>query len=175
MSNLIPNPSISAPAKKVPETEAQYDGGNRERCVTVLAVSAHEDDHAALRNIFSHSKWRLRSAQTWSEARASLIMDAASVIVCDHRLPDATWREVLNHLENLPDKPVLIVTSRTADDQLWGEVLNLGAYDLLLKPFDQQEVVRVVSLAWLNWKNACEHNRKSVRNGSAPRLMVAGA
>ncbi|HWR52368.1 MAG TPA: response regulator [Bryobacteraceae bacterium] len=161
--------------KKVPQPEHQYDGGTRERCVTVLAVGEHEDDHAALRNIVSHSNWRLRSARTWSEARASLIENPASVIVCDHRLPDATWRDVLNYVADLPEKPVLIVSSRTADDQLWGEVLNLGAYDLLLKPFDQQEVVRVVSLAWLNWKNACEQARKAAMAGAAPRLMVAGA
>jgi DNA-binding response OmpR family regulator len=35
-------------------------------------------------------------------------------------------------------------------------VLNLGAYDLLMKPFDLTEVFRVVSLAWRHWKNDCE-------------------
>lgn len=175
MSDSIHNSSTLAGIRKGPEPEQQFDAGTRERCVTVLAVSEHEDDLAALRNIFSHSKWRLRSAQTWSEARASLIVNAAAVVVCDHRLPDATWRDALNYISDLPEKPVLIVTSRSADDQLWGEVLNLGAYDLLLKPFDQQEVVRVVSLAWLNWKNACEKTRKIAGAGAAPRLMVAGA
>lgn len=175
MSNSIHSASTPVPRRRVPTSEQQYDGGTHERCVTVLAVSEHEDDHSALRNIFSHSKWRLRSAQTWSEARASLLVNAASVIVCDHRLPDATWRDVLDYIADLPDKPVLIVSSRTADDQLWGEVLNLGAYDLLLKPFDHQEVVRVISLAWLSWKNACEQIRKLARTGAAPRLMVAGA
>ncbi len=175
MSNSIHKSSTPVPTRKGPEPEQQYDGGTRERCVTVLAVSEHADDHAALRNIFSHSKWHLRSAQTWSEARAALLVNAASVILCDHRLPDATWRDALNYIADLPEKPILIVSSRTADDQLWGEVLNLGAYDLLLKPFDQQEVVRVVSLAWLNWKNACEHARKIAGTGAAPRLMVAGA
>jgi DNA-binding response OmpR family regulator len=48
------------------------------------------------------------------------------------------------------------VTSRVADDSLWAEVLNLGAYDLLMKPFDLTEVFRVVSLAWRHWKNDCE-------------------
>ena len=39
------------------------------------------------------------------------------------------------------------------DDALWGEVLNLGAYDVLSKPFHRTEVTRIISLAWLYWKD----------------------
>ena len=45
----------------------------------------------------------------------------------------------------------MIVTSRSADERLWVEALNLGAYDVLAKPFDRDEVLRSVSMAWLNW------------------------
>jgi DNA-binding response OmpR family regulator len=44
------------------------------------------------------------------------------------------------------------VTSRHADDRLWAEALNLGAWDVLAKPFDPGEVVRVVNLACLCWQ-----------------------
>jgi len=40
-----------------------------------------------------------------------------------------------------------------ADDALWAEVLNLGGYNVLAKPFDSREVFRVVGNAWLHWKN----------------------
>jgi len=36
------------------------------------------------------------------------------------------------------------VTSRLADERLWAEALNLGAYDVLAKPFDSTEAMRVV-------------------------------
>jgi hypothetical protein len=39
---------------------------------------------------------------------------------------------------------------------LWAEVLNLGGYDLLMKPFEEAEVYRVVGLAWLFWKDHVE-------------------
>jgi DNA-binding response OmpR family regulator len=45
------------------------------------------------------------------------------------------------------------VTSRLADDRLWAEVLNIGGYDVLAKPFVPAEVFRTISLAWLNWKD----------------------
>ena len=63
--------------------------------------------------------------------------------------------------------PLLIVTARCADDQLWAEVLNLGGYDVLMKPFERTEVIRVISLAWLNWKNTRERNRQVVDQGVA--------
>jgi DNA-binding NtrC family response regulator len=56
--------------------------------------------------------------------------------------------DVIHHVQ---DAPALIVTCRLADERLWAEALNLGAYDVLAKPFDRDEVLRSVSLAWLNW------------------------
>jgi len=57
--------------------------------------------------------------------------------------------------------PMLIVASRTADEYLWAEALNLGAYDVLSKPYRAAEVVRVLSMAWLHWMN---RNTMPVRN-----------
>jgi FixJ family two-component response regulator len=59
---------------------------------------------------------------------------------------------------------MLIVTSRLADEHLWAEALNLGAYDVLAKPFDQEEVIRVLSSAWL---------RKRSRNEIGTRAATA--
>jgi FixJ family two-component response regulator len=47
----------------------------------------------------------------------------------------------------LDTPPPLIVTSRHADNRLWGEVLNLGGFDVLAKPLDEDEVRRVVESA----------------------------
>ena len=51
----------------------------------------------------------------------------------------------------LPDPPYLIVTSRQADERLWVEALNLGAFDVLQTPFNAAEVTRAVGMAWLHW------------------------
>lgn len=70
------------------------------------------------------------------------------IVVCDG---DFGWRQMLDRFRSLPDAPFLIVTSRLADDRLWSEALNLGAYDVLAKPFDSNEVTRVLSMAWIRW------------------------
>jgi len=53
----------------------------------------------------------------------------------------------------------VIVASRLADERLWAEVLNLGGYDLLAKPFDRDELVRVIAMAARH--SAQKHARRS--------------
>jgi DNA-binding NtrC family response regulator len=144
-----------------------------ERTVAVLAISPNEDDHLFLANIFSHTNWQLRAACTWRDALGMLGRQRIPVLVCESQLLDATWKEVLAELAHLPERPVLIVASRLADEAFWAEVLNLGAYDVLMKPFDATEVFRVVSLAWLSWKN--DRERLVSRSvGSAEYARAAG-
>jgi DNA-binding response OmpR family regulator len=52
---------------------------------------------------------------------------------------------------------MFIVTSRLADDALSAEVLNVGGYDLLLKPFRAEEVIRVVHAAATQWQRSTIH------------------
>jgi DNA-binding response OmpR family regulator len=172
MLNEISTPGVREPleALGIPHKQPEDALPDPERTVTVLAVSPHEEDHILLRAIFGHSNWQLRTARHWHDAQTQLTTRRFSVVVSDAGLPDADWKGVLNGLAKLPDSPVLIVSSRTADERLWAEVLNLGAYDLLMKPFDQTEVVRVIGLAWLNWKRAVETARKSM---GRPDLALA--
>ena len=115
---------------------------------TVLLISPHETDHSFLRRLFNRSRWLVRCVRSGREAWNCLRRGAASVVVCEKELPDCTWKEVLEEITELEHPPPLIVTSRLADESLWAEVLNLGGYDVLMKPFDPVEVVRVLSLAW---------------------------
>jgi len=75
------------------------------------------------------------------------------IVICDCDVSSGTWREMWGHLSLLPDPPQLIVTSRLADDRLWTEALNLGAWDVLAKPFDADEVIRIVEIACQHWQD----------------------
>jgi DNA-binding response OmpR family regulator len=90
------------------------------------------------------------------------------VVVCESDLQPGTWKEVLEELRTLPDPPYLIVTSRVADERLWAEALNLGAYDVLAKPFDGMEVTRIVNMAWLRWKS-----RYGIPRGAGQEMAMA--
>lgn len=61
---------------------------------------------------------------------------------------------LLEDLANLSCPSMVIVAARVADEALWAEVLNLGGYDVLAMPFDEEEVERVLTAAW---RHLAEH------------------
>lgn len=141
------------------------------RVVIVLEVSPHESDHATLSEIFSHSNWKLHYSRTCADALAFLTRRLIPVVVCECTMPDGSWKDVLDRTSRAANPPALIVSSRLADERLWAEVLNLGGYNVLSKPFRREEVFRDVGLAWLEWKNREER----MRQGRAKPRVMGGA
>jgi DNA-binding response OmpR family regulator len=80
------------------------------------------------------------------------------IVLCERESVAGNWKQVLESVGRISAPPMLIVTSRTADEYLWAEALNLGAYDVLAKPYHPVEVVRVLSMAWLHWMNRLSGN-----------------
>jgi DNA-binding response OmpR family regulator len=129
---------------------------NRTEIVTVLSVSPLAPDHTLLESIIRHSRWSLFKADTLASAISILLRQEISVVLCERELQPGRWTDILDHLRDLEHPPALIVTSRLADERLWAEALNLGAWDVLAKPFDQREVIRGIKVAW-------QHRRDRMR------------
>jgi CheY-like chemotaxis protein len=119
--------------------------------ISILLVSPHQPDQTALRQILHHADWEIARVSGCQEAIRSLQSTCSSVVLCERDLPDGTWKDILDFAAQLPHPPLVLVTSRHADEGLWAEVLNLGGYDVLLKPFDRSEVTRVIGMAWRHW------------------------
>jgi DNA-binding response OmpR family regulator len=141
--------------------------------VAVLAVSPNEEDHANLRAIFSHSNWKIFGARDRHEAMRMLDPYRMTVLLCERELPDGNWKSLLDALAALPIPPMLIVTSNDVDASLWADVLSAGAYDVLSKPFDRTEVTRVISLAWLHWKEEATRISRASANMTLAEQSVA--
>jgi len=121
-------------------------------CNIVLSVSPNEEDCASLERIFK-SGWTVIASATVASALSVLREIPIPIVICDCDISSGTWREMLYHLSLLPNPPLLIVTSRLADERLWAEALNLGAWDVLAKPFEADEVIRIVSIACQHWQD----------------------
>ncbi len=123
-----------------------------DRTVAVLSVSPLEETLSRLRGIVQHTNWVMMECRGCREAMQLLRQNELAVVICEKELPDGTWFDLFQQAEKLPSPPVIIVTAPDADERLWGEVLNLGGYDVLPKPLDTSEVTRVISLAWQHWR-----------------------
>jgi DNA-binding response OmpR family regulator len=113
----------------------------------LLVVSVDDLDHSSLHRILGKD-CHLHQAVGRRDAVSMARHIQPWVVICDQILADGDWRDLLMDLQTESEvPPPLIVSSRLADDRLWAEVLNLGGYDLLTKPFLASEVSRVVKMA----------------------------
>ena len=120
--------------------------------LVALVVSPCRGDLLSLRGILP-SNWTHYVASDAAEAKQILRQTSFPVILCERELPDGNWKDLLVALAGIQSPPLLIVTSRLADEYLWAEVLNLGGYDVLAKPFNSVEFIQVMSMAWRRWKS----------------------
>jgi DNA-binding NtrC family response regulator len=176
---VMPSPTVDPlPPARQTLTDQFYDTlAHPAQSVTVLSLSPIEEDHRRLRNIFEHSKWRLTIVSDYGAACQHMRHTITPVVIAEHDLGTTCWKDVLRQTFTIQHpSPRLIVTARLADDSLWAEVLNLGGYNVLAKPFDAREVFWVVSHAWLDWKSAYEKHlrgKAAVRDNAIAR--AAGA
>jgi len=122
--------------------------------IRILSISAAAEDHAALRTIVTGMPCCVTAEATCEGALRRLECGGISVVVCDRDLPDGAWRDILWHTGTSAGKPSLIVMSRVADEWLWAEVLNLGGFDVIAKPFNARETRHVLETACLEGRRA---------------------
>jgi DNA-binding response OmpR family regulator len=126
-----------------------YGGPHKSVPMKVLSVSAAEEDHSTLRLCVADMRCDVVPAPTCSSALNLLDRGDISIVICDSNLPDGTWRDILKSFRNASDKLILIVSSHCADGYLWAEVLNLGGFDVIAKPFRITELHHVLETARL--------------------------
>ena len=126
------------------------------KVVNILSVSPIEEDHYFWESTAGQPEWfsyistkcAVQRSYTLDSARATLRRSHIPVVVCECDLLPGAWIDILDEAALLPAPPLLIVTSRLADERLWAEAINLGAFDVLAKPFNAREVMRVLASAW---------------------------
>jgi len=140
------------------------ENAGRESSVCALSVGIGKEERRFLQDIFQGAGWQLFEADERRQALKSLLQNAIQVVIAERDLPMWNWREVLDDIRLLASPPQLIVAARHADERLWAEALNIGAYDVLDQPFDRSEVERVVDGA-----------RRHFECHGRPAMMRAGA
>lgn len=80
-----------------------------------------------------------------SEARRILeTQPKVQVALTDTQLPDGDWRGVLEMVDQRHANVEVVVCADRSDHRLWVDALERGAYDLLVEPYEREEVQRIV-------------------------------
>ncbi len=123
------------------------------RMISTLSLSPIPEDHRTLEQLLSRQQWRIYPASTPVNALPLIRQHRIPLVVCEADTVPAAWKELLPQLAEFRNPPLLIVASRLADDHLWAEALNLGAYDVVAKPLEEDELTRILSQAWIHWNS----------------------
>jgi DNA-binding NtrC family response regulator len=116
--------------------------------ITVVAIAPDGQDKQALSAFSVRGQWDLALAGSCEEALDLLKNTRAAVILCDRDLPGVDWRDALERLAAARPDCSIILASSVNDEYLWDEVIHKGGYDVLAKPFQEEQTVRAVNLAW---------------------------
>jgi two-component system KDP operon response regulator KdpE len=115
--------------------------------VSALLVGDFTNERPLVHEVFQRCGWKLYEAPDRRTALDCLDRHRVQVVIAESELPNWNWKRVLYDLRSLSETPQLVVASRTADDYLWSEVLNMGGYDVLPRPLEKDEVERVIAAA----------------------------
>jgi DNA-binding NtrC family response regulator len=166
----MPTPSSPSAPRRIPPGKAEPNPS-----VEVLLVAAAGNTRALFNQTFENTNWHLESAVTPAEALLRLRERPMAIVIYEDSTPadmapreveSEPWLQLIEQTRNLAQPPKVIVASRQADDRMWAEVLHQGGYDVLPLPLEPGEVVRTVSMAWLEWRHEQE---------SAPALRAMAA
>jgi DNA-binding response OmpR family regulator len=108
-----------------------------------MSASPFGEDHDSLKTILKPMRVLITAACNRREALLTIANQRFGLILCEAQL---NWKDILSYLADAVEPPRLVITSRM-NERLWAEALNLGTWDLLVKPFDGAEVRRVVASA----------------------------
>ena len=121
--------------------------GNMPPKIKALLIIA-QDRHQPLLDALESCGIEVLAVRNCSEARRMFeAQPPVQVVVTDAILNDGDWRRVLAMVAQGRRKIEVVVCSRLCDARLWLDVIEEGGYDVLVEPFEHDEVRRIVEAA----------------------------
>jgi len=113
----------------------------------VLFVSPSVEDARTLAPMLEAVGIPFSHAADLTQAKKLLEFKLFGAVLTEASLPDGTWEDVVEVVGRIRRGVAVVVTDLLADARFWVDVLDVGAYDLLAKPFCCGEVQRVLANA----------------------------
>ncbi len=118
----------------------------------VLVVDDEETVRVLLQRILQAAGYEAVIAANGKEALSVIADGGIDVVMLDINMPGLSGVEVLGKIStDWPDLCVIMVTA-VADVQTAVTAMKLGAHDYITKPFDQDEALRKIRQAVVNWQ-----------------------
>src|SRR6266481_3442730 len=111
-----------------------------ENDVDVLIVSSRFENKRTLLRTLEGLPVNTFSASTIFQALEYLSTHPLSIVFCEERLPDGSYRELLTSLSSSPQMNRFIVVQCTGEWEEYLEALRLGAVEVLRVPLQSTDI-----------------------------------
>src|ERR1019366_8195253 len=111
--------------------------------MAIEKVIVLEDDKIVRNNLeqcLRRRRYDVAAVSTIADAQEYLDKDNFDVIFLDVRLPDGDGTDLLKLIQQLPQKPLCIITTGFGTVKSAGECMKNGAFDYLIKPFSNEQI-----------------------------------
>ncbi len=112
-----------------------------------LVASSDPEIRATLSGILARHGLEPIFSFTAEEAKAILLRHPISLVFCEERLPDGSFRDVLGEVKRSARLVPVVVVARPGDWDKCLEALRLGVHDYIGYPFHRAEVESVINQA----------------------------
>ncbi|WAM33815.1 response regulator [Caldicellulosiruptor morganii] len=112
---------------------------------------------------------QIEEASNGKEALELLFAKKFDILIIDIRLPQLDGISVLKKIQNLPQKPKIIVISGYDEFSYAKECMQYGAKGYILKPIDKKELIEIVERV----KSELQKEENNLRLVSLQRIMRA--
>lgn len=126
------------------QTEPLRETGRKKLALLVMS----EDRHQSLLKCLEACDIEVLPVCDCRQARQMLEANSGvEVVLTDVTLADGTWADLATEAARRQRRAEVIICMRVADPELWVDVLQGGAYDVLVEPYHGDEVKRIVQAA----------------------------
>jgi DNA-binding NtrC family response regulator len=141
----------------------------------ILIVDDERHVRESLAAWFREEGYRVETAASGREALAELTRNGADILLIDIKMPGMDGLELQRHARELaPDATTIIMTAYAAVETAV-QAMKEGAYDYIVKPFDPEELTRLVRKAAERYTLLAENRALRERlEAATPRLVTAG-
>lgn len=110
----------------------------------ILVVEDDVDINNLITKTLKRKEYKVTQAFSGSEAKLRISMEVFDIILLDLMLPGISGEDLIKEIRNKKETPIIVISAKTSlEDKV--NVLNLGADDYIIKPFESEEILARVN------------------------------
>lgn len=106
----------------------------------ILVLGGSEHALRGLSEIGQRQGWTLRRCEVLPDALDQMETESPTLVLCD----EAWWQELAPRQQQIRGVPMIVFTTLPSEE-LWLEVMEGGAYDVLQAPFQERDLLHTVN------------------------------